>query len=82
MKKPIKTKPRNVINKKRLEAKMTQQQLADMVGVTVGFMTNFENGKHGIDFIKGMRLCRVLGIDPEDLYKFLKKHLFDFKKGA
>ena len=74
-KKKISDKPGNPIYKYRTKAKMTQQQVADLVGVTVSFMINLENGKHNINFLLGMRLCRVLGMTPNELEKFLVKSI-------
>ncbi len=51
----------------RLAKNMTQQQLADAIGVNVGTISKYENGIHTPSKRKMEKLCEVLGVSLETL---------------
>lgn len=53
----------------RLEADMTQQQLADKLGRPQSFVSKIENGDRRIDVIEFLEICRLLGADAGVLLK-------------
>lgn len=55
------------VRKNREKLRMTQQELADIVGLTRVSIVNVEAGRHGIPFIKLLTLCAVFRCAPNDL---------------
>lgn len=51
----------------RLAKNMTQQQLADAIGVNVGTISKYETGIHTPSKKKMEKLCEVLGVSVETL---------------
>lgn len=58
-----------IIREGRKRAGLTQQELADKLGITTGAVSNYENGvsfpKAEIDF----GLCDILDITPRELFE-------------
>lgn len=54
----------------RLEAKMTQEQLADQVGVTIESISNIERGIFGPKFDNLERIADALNISVKELFVF------------
>jgi len=62
---------RNHLRRQRLLADgMTQQDLADRVGVTRQTILSIEKGKYNPSVGLAMRLARVFGIAVEELFEF------------
>lgn len=55
----------------RKQRGLTQEQLAEMVGLTVHSISNFERGIHGPRFQHVERLSRALNIDASCLFEIL-----------
>lgn len=53
--------------KERKAKKITQQQLADQLGVTKAAVSNWERGKRTIYADQMLEYCDQLGIDPQKL---------------
>ena len=63
----------NHLKRHRLMADgMTQQELADMVGVTRQTILYIEKGKYSPTIGLALRLARVLGVRVEDLFELEK----------
>lgn len=55
--------------KERKAKKITQQQVADRMGVTKSAVSNWELGKRTIFADQMLEYCAQLGIDPQELVK-------------
>ena len=55
--------------KERKAKKITQQQVADRMGVTKSAVSNWELGKRTIYADQMLEYCEQLGIDPQELVK-------------
>ena len=51
----------------RLRAGLTQQELADRIGVSRSKLTGWETRRYQPDVNNFMHLCQVLGVSPESL---------------
>jgi transcriptional regulator with XRE-family HTH domain len=54
----------------RLNAGVTQEQLADEMGLTVESISNIERGIHGPKFDNLEKIAKVLGVPVKDLFEF------------
>jgi len=54
----------------RLEANMTQEELADEIGLTVESVSNIERGIYGPKFDNLEKIASALGIPVKDLFDF------------
>jgi len=54
----------------RLEAEMTQEMLADEIGLTVESISNIERGIYGPKFDNLEKLAAILEIPVRDLFEF------------
>ena len=54
----------------RKRKKLTQLQLAELVGVDRSHISAIELGKVGVSFDVIFRLCDVLEVSPKDLFDF------------
>jgi transcriptional regulator with XRE-family HTH domain len=52
----------------RIEADLTQQQVADAVGLSRSSISNFEGGRQDPPTSKLMELCRIVGITSAVLW--------------
>src|SRR2546422_665447 len=57
------------IKNRRLEMKLTQDELAQKVGISKGFLSDLENGKRGVGAGTLLDIGRVLGISLDYLMK-------------
>jgi len=51
----------------RLESKLSQEELADLVGVDQSTVSHWESGHHSPDVLQVIRLLRALNISASDL---------------
>ena len=49
----------------RKKQRFTQKELAEIVGVSVGYWRELEHGKYNVTWILWMKICAALGIDPD-----------------
>jgi HTH-type transcriptional regulator / antitoxin HipB len=60
-----------LIRSERKRQKILQQDLADLSGVSLHFLSNLENGKPAVEFQKVLLVLRSLGIEMELKTRFL-----------
>lgn len=53
----------DLIRKKRTEKKLTQQELADKIGITRNYLSDVENGRYNPSFKTAIKFATFLGID-------------------
>ena len=58
---------KNRVKELRLAAGMTQQQLADMVGVSSRTIISIEKGQYSPSLMLAYRMARVFGVSVEEL---------------
>ncbi len=63
------TKFNELIKQKRKEKKLTQQEVADAVGITRNYLSDIENGRYSPSFKKSIELAKFLEIDLNLLYQ-------------
>lgn len=51
------------IRLRRIAKKLTQREVADMVGVSSVHVTHIENGNRNISITLALNLCKVLDVD-------------------
>lgn len=54
----------------RKRRKMTQLQLAEMVGIDRSHISAIELGNVGVSFDVIFKLCEILGVTPRELFDF------------
>ena len=54
----------------RKRRKMTQLQLAELVGIDRSHISAIELGTVGVSFDVIFKLCEVLGVSPKELFDF------------
>ena len=54
----------------RLEAGVTQEQLADAAGLTVESISNIERGIYGPKFDNLEKIAKLLGVPVKELFEF------------
>jgi transcriptional regulator with XRE-family HTH domain len=54
----------------RRQKDLTQEQLAEAVGISVEFLSNMERGINAPSFETLEKLTQVLQVPPEELFKF------------
>jgi len=70
----------NPIKKRRVEKRLTQAELALLVGVSQVYISQFETGGLIPSEIQIKKITEILGISPEDLNKELRQFYEDRKK--
>ena len=70
------------IAKCRKEKKMTQQELADKLGVTDRAVSHWENGRRLPDYSLVKELCEILSISINELFSGEKISNDDYKEKA
>lgn len=59
---------KNIVKELRLQAQMTQQQLADLVYVSSRTIISLEKGQYNPSLMLAYRLAQVFGVSVEELY--------------
>jgi len=62
---------RKLLKEARLEAGLTQVEVAAKLRVPQSYIAKIEQGERKISFIETLDLCKALGIDARDLIKLL-----------
>lgn len=55
----------------RLEANLTQQELADVVGTTQATISRIEGGKQGMTEMLKVKIAAALGMGPDEVWPYL-----------
>jgi transcriptional regulator with XRE-family HTH domain len=63
---------RDELKKIRLEANLTQEQLAELLGTKQAFISKYERGERTLDFIEVLRVCKACGYKPSNLLDAIK----------
>ena len=61
---------KNIIEQKRKERGMTQQQLAAALGVSRQTIISLENGKYNPSILLAQAIARLFGTQIEDIFLF------------
>ena len=56
-----------MIRKKRNEMKLTQEQLAELVGISATYLRGVEHGNHSITWKIWLTLCKTLQLDINEI---------------
>ncbi len=59
----------------RLQTKMTQQELADMLGCSQTYVSKYEQCQKRLDIIEVRKICNCLGIDLIELISDFEERL-------
>jgi len=60
----------NKISELRKERRVTQEELADAVGVTRQTIISLENGRYNASLLLAHKLARYFGLAIEELFQF------------
>lgn len=64
-----------VLQSKRLDKGLSQQEVADKIGMTRSCIANWEQGRRRIDIDTMYRICKVLDIDIVELTAHMKRFI-------
>lgn len=67
------------IRSKRNEKKITQEQLAELVGISATYLRSVEHGNHSITWKIWLNICKELQLDVNDFMD--KVQINDRRKG-
>ncbi len=68
-----KTRLAALLRQVRLDANLTQSQLAEKIGQTQSYVSKYENGEQRLDLIELEAVCGALGISlPEFVGRYLE----------
>ena len=70
-----KTAVQNALKQLRLDAQITQLQLADLIKKPQSFISKYENGEREIDFITVYLVCCALNKKLSDFQELLESFL-------
>ena len=65
------TKLQQLLVQSRLDANLTQQQLADKLGRPQSFIAKYEGGERRLDVVEFIEVCENIGVDAAKLIKQL-----------
>lgn len=57
----------NLIRGKRKEKSITQERLAELVGISTTYLRNVEHGKHSVTWKIWLKICMALHLDINDI---------------
>lgn len=67
-----KTRLAALLRQVRLDADLTQMQLADKIGQTQSYVSKYENGEQRLDLIELEAVCKAVGVSLTD---FVERYL-------
>ena len=70
---------RNKLKERRRSLNLTQQEVADLTGITRTYYTEIENGNRNCNIYIWLKIGEVLGIEEDNLIPYIKERT---KKGA
>ncbi len=53
----------------RIQANLTQEELADKANISLAFLQDIEYGRSGVSILTLISLCNALGITPNDILR-------------
>lgn len=56
------------LEKMRREANMTQQYIADQLGIAVSTYSQYETGARGVPRERAERICKLLNCEVKDIF--------------
>ncbi len=65
------TKLRTELRKIRIEAGLSQERLAKLLGTKQVFISKYERGERNLDFIEVLRICYACQTEPQTLIERL-----------
>ncbi len=65
-----------ILKQARLDAKLTQQEVADRLGKPQSYVAKLENSERRIDVVEFIQLAKAMGIDPKVLFEKVLGGLF------
>lgn len=68
-------KLRTLLQEKRIEKGYSQLKLSLLLDNTRSFVSKYESGERYLTFTEVILICQVLGIDPVEITKKVKKEL-------
>lgn len=57
-----------LLKEQRLRMRLTQQQVADQLGVPQSFEAKYEGGERRLDVLEFIEAAQALGADPQELF--------------
>ena len=67
-----KTRLAALLRQVRLDANLTQSQVADKIGQTQSYVSKYENGEQRLDLIELEAVCKAVGVSLTD---FVERYL-------
>ena len=64
-----------IIKDRRIEKRMTQEEISNRLNINRSTYANWEQGVRKFDFETVVQICEVLDIDIIELTKEMRKHL-------
>lgn len=58
---------RTLLVRAREEAGLTQAEVSARLGQPQSFIAKYEGGERRLDVVEFIKICRVLGVDPQSL---------------
>lgn len=65
----------NLLKEAREQKGISQQTLADKIGITRNCIGNWETGRRSIDIIQLYKICDCLGLEVDELIKKVNKYV-------
>lgn len=63
----------NLLRSARIDRKITQSQLAELLGKPQSFVAKVENGERRLDVIEFAAIARLLSLDPAEILSAVMK---------
>ena len=64
----------SLIRKKRNEQKITQEQLAELVGISTTYLRGVEHGEHSVNWKSCLNICMALQLDINEIMNKVKAY--------
>lgn len=68
-----------ILKKERIKQGFSQEQIAEIAGISEVYYRNIEHGKHRLTWIKWLTICTALRIDLEPIVKMVAKDIPGFE---
>ncbi|MBR1544732.1 MAG: helix-turn-helix transcriptional regulator [Alphaproteobacteria bacterium] len=71
----------NLLKQARVQANLTQVELARKIGVPQSFVSKYENNERKLDVLEFIKISQLIGLRPTDVIrKFLNEIILQGKK--